>query len=376
MHSMTYDYLIVGAGFAGCVLAERLAAELGKRVLVVDRRSHIGGNAFDEKDSHGVLVHKYGPHIFHTNDDRIVRYLSRFTEWRPYEHRVKANVHGIQVPIPINRTTVNLLFGLRCTSDADVEAFFLQERANRREIQNSEDVVVSKVGYRLFHLLYEGYTRKQWGMEPRELAPSVCGRIPVRTNEDDRYFDDRFQLMPSEGYTAMFRRMIAHPLIELRLNTDYRNCQAEHFNRLVFTGPIDEFFDKIHGPLPYRSLRFEYRSFEQELVQPVASINYPDDEEFTRTTEFKHMTGQRHPWTTIAVEYPQADGDPYYPVPQRANLERYERYRSECLKLKTVHFLGRLASYQYYNMDQVVAQSLKLFGQLATGTAVFSPAAE
>jgi len=358
---MKYDYLIVGTGFAGCVLAERLASQLGKKVLMIDRRSHIGGNAFDSVDEHGIRIHHYGPHLFHTNDENVIKYLSQFTSWHPYEHRVLASVNGSLVPMPVNRTTVNNLFGFKYTTDDEVKEFYEREKESISFIRNSEDVVVSKVGRRLYDLLYKGYTTKHWGVGPSHLAPSVCSRLPVRTNTDDRYFDDRFQMMPADGYTKMFKNMITHPLISIEINTDFKDMPSGIFNRLIFTGPIDEYFHQIFGALPYRSLRFEFETHEKEYVQPVAQVNYPNDYSYTRIMEFKYITGQLHSKTTTAKEYSCETGEPYYPVPNDVNAELYKLYAAETKKLKTVHFVGRLATYRYYNMDQVVAQALKTF---------------
>jgi len=360
-----YDYLIVGAGYAGCVLAERLASQRGKKVLLIDRRSHIGGNAYDSLNEHGIRIHHYGPHLFHTNSETVVSYLSQFTEWHPYEHRVRSLVNGLLVPMPINRNTVNQLLGCAYRTDEEVENFFEGEREAIQEIKNSEDFVVSKVGRRLYELLYRGYTRKHWGREPSLLSPSVCGRLPVRTNIDDRYFDDRFQAMPLHGYAAMFSAMISHKNIHTELHTQFVDVPQNRFDRLIFTGPIDEFFGHSFGALAYRSLRFEFETHEKEFVQPVAQINYPNDFDYTRTTEFKHITGMLKPKTTVAKEYSLSEGEPYYPIPQREFLDLYQRYLSEAKKLSTVFFVGRLATYQYYNMDQVVAQALTLFEKLA-----------
>jgi UDP-galactopyranose mutase len=360
-----YDYLIVGAGFAGCVIAERLATQLGKKILLIDRRSHIAGNAFDGIDNHGIRIHYYGPHLFHTNDENIIKYLSQFTSWRPYEHRVLASVNGSLVPMPVNRTTVNTLFGFHYTTDDQVSAFYEREKESITFIRNSEDIVVSKVGRRLFDLLYKGYTTKHWGVEPSHLAPSVCGRLPIRINTDDRYFDDRFQMMPANGYTDMFNKMITHSLISIEVNTDFRDIPCGIFNRLIFTGPVDEYFHHSFGALPYRSLKFEFETYEKEFIQSVAQINYPNDFAYTRSIEFKHITGQQHSKTTIAKEYPCKTGEPYYPIPNDENAALYKLYNTEANKLKTVEFVGRLATYRYYNMDQVIAQALTTFKNIA-----------
>ncbi|WP_144434774.1 UDP-galactopyranose mutase, partial [Pseudomonas syringae] len=346
-----YDYLIVGAGFAGSVVAERLAQGLGRNVLLIDRRPHIAGNAYDHPDAAGVLVHRYGPHIFHTNAQRIVDYLSRFTEWRPYEHRVLAKVDGQLVPIPINLTTLNKLYGLSMTSEqAEV---FLAERAEPvATIRTSEDVVVNQIGRTLYEKFFRGYTRKQWGLDPSSLDKSVTSRIPTRTNEDDRYFIDTFQMMPRDGYTRMFEQMLDHPRIDLLLDTDFKAVRDEvKFNHVIYCGPIDEYFDFQLGRLPYRSLRFEHQTLGQERYQPVAVVNFPDPEvPYTRITEYKHLTGQVHPCTSITREFPCDEGDPYYPVPRAENVELYKRYKALAEQTPNVTFLGRLGTYKYYNM--------------------------
>ncbi len=359
-----FDYLIVGAGFAGSVLAERLASDAGKRVLVVEKRNHIGGNAFDHYDEAGLLVHKYGPHIFHTNSKEVFDYLSSFTEWRAYEHRVLASVDGQQVPIPINLDTVNKLYGLNLTS-FQLEAFFAEKAEPKERILTSEDVVVAKVGRELYEKFFRGYTRKQWGLDPSELDATVTARVPTRTNRDDRYFTDAFQAMPKHGYTRMFERLLAHPNIKLMLNTDYREVKGViPYRELIYTGPIDAYFDHCYGKLPYRSLEFRFETHAQGQLQPVGTVNYPNEHAYTRITEFKHLTGQEHPKTSLVYEYPRAEGDPYYPIPRPENAERYKRYQALADETEGAHFVGRLATYRYYNMDQVVAQALTMYDKL------------
>ena len=298
-----FDFLIVGAGFAGSVLAERLANVLGQRVLIVDKRSHIGGNAYDRYDDHGVLVHPYGPHIFHTNSSDIFEYLSRFTQWRPYQHRVLSSIDGQMLPVPINLDTVNKLYGLALTA-FEMEGWLATVAEKRTEIRTSEDVVVSKVGVDLYRKFFRGYTRKQWGMDPSELDASVTARIPTRTNRDARYFTDTYQAMPLHGYTRMFERMLDHPNIKIMLNTDYREVEAiVPWKRLIYSGPIDAFFNFRHGRLPYRSLEFRHVNVPQEEFQAVGTVNYPNDYDYTRVSEFKHLTGQRHPTTSVVYEY-------------------------------------------------------------------------
>jgi UDP-galactopyranose mutase len=361
-----FDYLIVGAGFAGSVLAERLASQLGKKVLIIDKRNHIGGNAYDHYNEAGILVHKYGPHIFHTNAERVYDYLSRFTEWRPYEHRVLAHVDGLLLPIPINRTTVNRLYSLTLETEEECEAFFASRAEPVEHCRTSEDVVVSKVGRELYEKFFRGYTRKQWGMDPSELDAQVTARVPTRTNTDDRYFGDAYQVMPLHGYTRMFERMLAHPNIKVMLNTDYREIQSILPHReMIFTGPIDQYFDYCYGKLPYRSLEFRHETLDEEQALPVAVVNYPNEHPYTRVTEFKHLTGQEHPRTSVVYEFPRSEGDPYYPIPKPECTELYNRYKKLADATPEVHFVGRLATYKYYNMDQVVAQALTTFDKIA-----------
>ncbi|AHJ99146.1 UDP-galactopyranose mutase [Hymenobacter swuensis] len=359
-----FDYLIVGAGFAGSVLAERLATRSNKKVLIVDKRSHIAGNAFDHYNEDGILVHKYGPHIFHTNSKDVFEYLSNFTDWRPYEHRVLASVDGQMVPMPINLDTINKLYGLSLNS-FEVEQFFESVAEQVPVIRTSEDVVVSKVGRELYEKFFKNYTRKQWGMDPSELDKSVTSRVPTRTNRDDRYFTDTYQAMPLHGYTRMFERLLDHPNIKVMLNTDYHDIiDFIPFKEMIFTGPVDEYFDFQYGKLPYRSLEFKHETLnvEQHLAAPV--VNYPNDNLYTRITEFKALTGQKHPKTALVYEYPKAEGDPYYPVPRLENAELYNKYKKLADETPNVHFVGRLATYKYYNMDQVVAQALTLYKKL------------
>ena len=365
-----YDTLVVGAGYAGSIMAERLASCCGQSVLVIDRRNHIAGNAYDYVDDHGVTVHAYGPHIFHTNAERVVEYLSRFTDWRPYEHRVLANVDGQLLPIPINRTTVNQLYGLDLETDDDVDAFY-NERAEPIDlVKTSEDAVVARVGRDLYERFFRGYTRKQWERDPSELHASVCARIPLRTNTDDRYFTDWHQAMPADGYTAMFQRILDHPNIEVSLGVDFFEVRDEiDYGHLVYTGPVDRYFDYRFGALPYRSLEWDLVNEptpDGGLSQPTGSINFPSEHvPHTRKTEFRHLTGQSpHGSSTIAVEYPRSEGDPYYPIPRDDTRALYKQYEQLAAELPNVTFVGRLARYQYLNMDQVVAQALATFDRL------------
>jgi UDP-galactopyranose mutase len=361
-----FDDLVVGAGFAGSVLAERLAAGSGRRVMVIDRRPHIGGNAYDYKDEAGILVHKYGPHIFHTNSQQVVDYLSRFTKWRPYEHRVLASTEVGLTPIPINRTTLNLVYGIALQTDAETAAFLAARAEFRDPIATAEDVVVSAVGRDLYERFFRGYTRKQWGMDPSELDKSVTARVPTRTNADDRYFSDSFQAMPLDGYTRMFEAMLSHPNISLDLGADFAEVRDEYtFERLIYTGPIDEYYSHCFGKLPYRCLSFKHETLDVERFQPVAVVNYPSTAfPHTRITEYKHLTGQIHPKTSITYEYPSDQGDPYYPVPRAENQALYRAYEALADAEDKVVFVGRLATYRYYNMDQVVGQALATYRRL------------
>lgn len=364
---MTYDWIVVGAGFAGSVLAERLANDAGATVLLVDKRFHVGGNAYDHYDDHGVLVHRYGPHIFHTNARPIIEYLSRFTAWRPYQHRVLASVDGQLVPLPINLDTINRLYGLSLDGDG-LEAFFEARRERRETISTSEDVIVDRIGTELYQKFFRNYTRKQWGLDASELDSSVIARVPIRTNRDDRYFTDTYQLMPLHGFTRLFERMLAHPRIHVLLNTDWREVRdGVRHRKLAYTGPIDEFFDHVHGKLPYRSLRFDHQTHDVARFQPAPVINHPNEYDYTRVTEFKWLTGQEHAKTSLVYEYPTADGDPYYPIPRPENAAIYKKYQAEVKASPGVWFAGRLATYRYYNMDQVVGQALATYERIRTG---------
>jgi UDP-galactopyranose mutase len=363
------DALVVGAGFAGAVMAERLAELSGLRVLVVDRREHVAGNAYDELNAYGVRVARFGGHLFHTNADHVVDYLSQFTAWRPYEHRVRAVIDGRSLPLPLNRDTIAGFFGVELADEAAAEAFLATLAEPVEAIRSSEDVIVSKVGRELYEAIFRCYTRKHWGLDPSELDPQVCGRIPVRLDTDDRYFSDAFQAMPVDGYTGLFERLLDHPRIELQLGTSYADV-VDRVDRklLVWTGPIDELFGHRFGELPYRSLRFEHVTRPTpggRFLQSSGTVNYPDESvPFIRVEEFRRMYGQTAEWSTLAYNYPCADGDPYYPIPRDESRALYARYRALADELDDVVFVGRLARYQYLNMDQVVAQALASHARL------------
>lgn len=358
---MSKKVLVVGAGFAGAVSAERFASA-GWKVTVIDKREHIGGNAFDTIDKNGVLIHPYGPHIFHTNSKRIFEYLSRFTNWRFYEHKVLARHLGLLYPIPVNRSTLNLLYDLNL-DEAGAEKYLSEVRENIKPVRTSEDVVLNGVGSDLCEKFFRGYTRKQWGLDLSELSAGVAARVPTRTNDDDRYFTDDWQFMPADGYAKMFERMLSNPRITVRLNCSFEKEMALlEYDHVVYTGPIDAFYNYKFGRLPYRSLKFEHQHLEDlNQFQPVGTVNYPDlvDGDFTRVTEFKHLTGQECSGTSIVREFPQDEGDPYYPVPRPVNELLYKEYKSLADNEAKVSFVGRLAQYRYYNMDQVVAAAIE-----------------
>ncbi len=373
-----FDFLIVGAGFAGAVLAERLSSQLGKSCLVVERRDHIGGNAYDFHDKAGVLLHRYGPHYFRTNSDRVVAYLSQFTDWHPVEYKILSWTHGRFWQFPINLNTFEQLLGHLSTTE-EMEVTLAQWRVPIENPRNSEKVIISQVGVKLYEMFFENYTRKQWQRDPKDLDARVCGRIPIRTNRDDRYLSEKFQALPKEGYTRLFERLLAQPKIKVLLKTDYREVMPQvRYKHLIYTGAIDEFFDCCYGPLPYRSLRFEPETVQKEFFQPVMQVNYPNDHEFTRIVEIKHATGQKLPVTTIVREYPQ-DYEPgreaYYPIPAPDAQALYKRYAKRAMTEKNVSFIGRLATYRYYNMDQVVEMALAEFERLSRKPAL-NPAKE
>lgn len=363
-----FDYIIVGAGFSGCVLAERLSSQLNKKVLVVDKRNHIGGNAFDFYNEDGILVHKYGVHIFHTNSKNIYDYISQFTAWRKYEHEVLASVDGMLVPIPININTLNKLYYLDL-SESEAKSFFESRAVPNMIVRNSEDVIVSKIGVELYEKFYKGYTKKMWDLYPAELDASVTSRIPIRTNKDDRYFTDEYQVIPLHGYSALFSKMIANKNIEILLNADYKDIKNTiPHDKLIYTGCIDEYFDYCYGKLPYRSMQFKHETLNTKWFQSCGAVNYPNTEEYTRITEWKYITGQEHNKTSIVYEFPTAVGEPYYPIPRPANAEQYRLYErmADSISKDGIYFVGRLATYKYYNMDQVVAQALTLFKKIAS----------
>lgn len=365
---MTYDIVVVGAGISGATIAEHYARVLNKKVLVIEKRDHVGGNCYDFHDEAGVLVSKYGAHLFHTNNEEVWKYVQEFSAWKPYVHTVLSSVDGILVPVPVNITTVNLLFNLHIQTEEEMKEWLATQIVPIDKPANSEELALSRVGKALYEKLFKNYTIKQWNTDPKNLDASVIGRIPIRTDFDPRYFSDKYQAMPAEGFTKVFEKMLSHPNITVRLSTDYLKIKDDikDFEKLFFTGPIDQYFQEKSGKLGYRSLRFEFETFDYPYYQINSVINYPNDEEYTRILEFKHIFGQAHPKTTIAKEYSASDGEPYYPILSKENLALYEEYKKEA-ELETkkgVYFVGRLANYKYINMDQAFANALNLFYQI------------
>jgi UDP-galactopyranose mutase len=369
------DFFIVGAGFSGLVSAERLT-NAGFSCVVVDKREHIGGNAYDTRDEAGVLIHPYGPHYFRSNSTRIVEYLSQFTEWYQVSYQIKCFTQDRFWSFPINLNTFEEWLG-RPASELEWQDYLENHRVPLEYPQNSEEVILSQVGWDFYRMFFEPYTLKQWKRHPRELQASVCGRIPIRLNRDDRYLAESFQAMPAEGYTAMFEKMIAQsPHLTLRLSTDYQQEKDRwNFRHLIFTGPIDEYYGNCYGSLPYRSLRFERETYSGEelrkresisgkagFYQPALQVNYPDlDVPYTRTVEIKHATGQNIDATTVIREYPEdwtPEKEPFYPVPTDVTSQLYARYKELAAQESNVSFIGRLGTYRYYNMDQVTGMAL------------------
>ncbi|MCI9622284.1 MAG: UDP-galactopyranose mutase [Lachnospiraceae bacterium] len=361
---MRFPYVIVGAGLAGITMAERIASQMNEKVLIIEKRSHIGGNVYDSYDKEGILIHNYGPHTFHTNDKEVFDYICGFTEWNDYQHRVLSYVDGNFVPLPISLETINRLYNMNLSED-EMEGFIASRRIPIDEIKTSEDVVLSQGGRDIYEKFFKYFTIKQWGVSPAELDRTVISRIPFRKNRDTRYFTDQYQGNPKYGYTAMCQKMLDHPNIKIMLNTDYKEVIGDiAYDKLIYTGPIDYYFDNCYGELLYRSIRFQFETHDCESYQPVTSTRYPLDYDYTRITEFKKMTGQKHPKTTILKEFPCFGGEPYYPYPTQEWKALAERYRELARKEENVIFLGRLAQYKYYDMDDVIREALDVFEKL------------
>lgn len=365
-----YDLLIVGAGPVGCVIAERAAKLKGWHVLVIDKRPHIAGNCYDFYHESGLLTHAYGPHYFRTNKTELIDYLSQFTDWIEGNYFVKSMVDGRLYPFPINLTTLEMFFNVGGLTPESAELLLEKKRIPHEKPENSEEFVLSRVGIEIYEAFYLNYTIKQWDKKPSELDASVCGRVPIRMNRDERYVDHTYQRTPKDGFTAMFGKMLDSPLIDVHLETDFKAVRHVVKPRVatIYCGPLDEYFDNRLGKLPWRSLRFEFVPQEQEFVQPCVQINYPNDHAYTRTVEIKHVTQQQHPHSLVTYEYPCAEGDPYYPIPAQENRDLYTRYwalaEEETLK-NNVYFSGRLAQYKYIDTDVAIEIGLNTFNRIA-----------
>lgn len=365
-----FDYLIIGAGFAGSVLAERLTSQLNKKVLLVDKKNHIGGNAYDYYNENGILIHKYGPHIFHTNSKKVFDYLTKFTEWIPYFHHVLAVIEGKKVPIPFNLNTISQLFSVKYAEKIETDLinnYGFGEKIPILKLKEATSGELNKLAKYIYDNMFYGYTIKQWGLKPEELDQSVTARIPVCISKDNRYFYDTYQMMPKEGYSKLFKRMLSHKNIHILLKTEYKEIINQvKFDKLIYTGSLDEYFDYKYGELPYRSLEFEFKNVEMEYYQECAQVNYPNNNEFTRITEFKYLTDQKSLNSIVAFEYPKdyITGNnqiPYYPIPRKENYDLHNRYLKLMKKNKSIIYCGRLADYRYYNMDQTIARALSVF---------------
>ena len=360
---MNFDYVVVGAGLAGLTIAERISTILNRRVLIIEKRNHIGGNVYDSYNDDGILIHNYGPHTFHTNDKEVFEYVLKFTKWHDYQHRVLSYVDGHFVPMPISLETINQLYNLNLSED-EMDRFIKERREDIVEIKNSEDVVLSQAGKDIYEKFFKYFTIKQWGVSPSELDPSVIKRIPFRKSRDTRYFTDKYQGNPSNGYTRMCENMIKNPNISLMLNTDYKTViDGIDYDKLIYTGPIDYYYDYEFGKLLWRSIRFEFETYDMESYQPVASTRWPNDYDYTRITEFKKMTGQHHEKTTILKEYPCFGDEPYYTYPTAEWNRMADKYRDKACAEKRVIFVGRLAEYKYYDMDDVIRKALDVFNE-------------
>jgi len=366
---MRTDWLIVGAGLSGVTFAERIASQRGEKVVIIDQRDHVGGNVYDEYNEHGILTHKYGPHIFHTNDQEVFEYLSQFTSWRPYQHKVLGLVEGQLIPLPFNLNSIDALFSRTMStrlSDKLVAAYGHGANVPILQLRESGDVDLRFLANFVYQNVFENYTKKQWGMTPEELSPSVTARVPIRVSRGNRYFQDKYQAIPSEGYTVMIRRMLSHPNIRIMLKDSWKDVANDiKHKKILFTGQIDEFFQFIHGVLPYRSLNFDMQTHNCYKYQSAPVINYPNDYEYTRVTEWKLLTGQIHSQTASCREYSAVhvygSTIPYYPIPRDENIKILEKYKLEAKKMTPSTFIaGRLGMYKYLNMDEVVKNSLNI----------------
>jgi UDP-galactopyranose mutase len=379
-----FDTIIIGSGFAGSVIAERLATQQDKKVLIIDKRRHIGGNCFDCYDEHGILIHQYGPHLFHTDNKAVFDYLSQFTQWQPYQHEVLAFIDGQKVPVPFNLNSLHALFPKSLADSLErklIDTFGFGVKVPILELRNTDDSELKFLADYIYDKIFVNYTAKQWGKKPEDISPEVTGRVPVHISRDNRYFQDKYQAIPKHGYSKIFENMLNHPNISVLLNTDFKDVFKVDFEsgemsfmgsrfkgQLIYTGLIDELFDSRFGELPYRSLDFKFEHLEKDQFQEKTTINYPNDYDFTRITEFKHISQQTISGTSIVKEFPQ-DFDrndptkniPYYPVFTEENKVILDRYVDFSKNFPNITLVGRLAENRYYDMDDIVARALQIF---------------
>lgn len=380
-----FDFIVVGAGFAGLVIAERISSKLNKKVLIIEKRSHIGGNCYDYRDENGILIHKYGPHIFHTSYDEVFNYLSNFTDWVPYQHKVLGYIDGKKVPIPFNFDSINILFPKDFSKSLQSKLLSYFEYGTRTSIlkmKNTEDKDIRFLAEYIYEKVFLNYTTKQWGTKPEDISPEVIERVPVVIGKDDRYFNDKYQYLPEKGYTSMFKNMLDSNNIKVLLNTDFKEVLKidiqnkkifflgnEFKGKLIFTGMIDELFDYMFGMLPYRSLKFQLKDIKTDFFQEVATVNYPNDYDFTRITEYKHFyklyyMDSSFKNTKIVFEFPdnyELGKIAYYPVLSENSKKIYNDYKDISMSLKDLVLVGRLADFKYYDMDDIVKRSLEVF---------------
>jgi UDP-galactopyranose mutase len=363
------NILIIGSGISGCVLAERYANIKNYKVTLIEKRGHLGGNCYDYINDIGIRINKYGPHYFRTNDEEVWKYIRNFSTWVPFEAKCLSIVDGKKVPIPVNIDTINLLFDLKLSTEKEIKDWLSKETENILEPKNSEESALKRVGKKLYEKMFKNYTIKQWDKNPKELDASIMDRIPIRFNHDDRYFTDKYQMYPTSGYTKVFENMLNHPNISIKLNTNWNDVKniINNYEKIFFTGKIDEYFEEKFGKLEYRSLRFEEQNIDKEFFQDTVQENYPDiNVSFTRIVEYKYQTKQKNLKTTIVKEFPTWEGDPYYPVSTESNKILYKKYQdeTELLKNDNIYFVGRLANYKYLNMDQTIKNALEIFTKL------------
>jgi UDP-galactopyranose mutase len=361
-----YEVIVVGAGLSGCVIAEQFANIKHKKVLIVEKRDHIGGNCFDYINEHGIRINKYGAHLFHTNNERVWEYINRFDEWERWEHEVKGSIDNKIIPIPANITTVNMLLNTNLKNEHDMDEWLNKNQVKYNSITNGEEMAKSRVGEQLYEKIFRDYTFKQWNKYPNELRPEVLARIPLRNNFDTRYFNDKYQVLPKYGYTHFFEKLISNDLIDVQLNCDFNNIKDFVKDKvIIYTGPIDHYFNN-YEKLEYRSIDFHIEHhLNMNYYQTNSVVNYPQmDVGFTRIVEYKHFLNQKSPHTTIVKEFTCENGEPYYPVLNERNIELYKKYQQlaeDDMKIGNIHFIGRLANYKYFNMDEAILNALEYF---------------